>query len=153
MKDDIMGTRMIVNAWNASEVTLTALPPCHTFFQIIGIPGKGFELHWHQRSVDLFLGLPFNIASYATLGSYLEVITGHKFLALQGDLKAVHFYDNQFAAAKEIVTRSVSDLNKCSLQIKTNTENFEDVNISDFELIGYNSHEAMNVKMLAPLKI
>ena len=60
MKSDIMGSRLIVNAWNPLELDKTALPPCHSQFQVIGVPlgggNYGFELHWYQRSVDLHLG-------------------------------------------------------------------------------------------------
>ena len=84
MKADIMGSRLIVESWNPLELDKTALPPCHTQFQIIGVPLEngafGFELHWYQRSVDLFLGLPFNIASYALLAKIIERITGYKAL-------------------------------------------------------------------------
>jgi thymidylate synthase len=151
MQSDIMGGRLIVNAWNPSELNKTALPPCHTFFQIIGVPLQnneyGFELHWHQRSVDTFLGLPFNIASYATLAKILEFKTGYKALAVQGDLKCVHFYDNQIDATFEML-KSAKEFEKCELQINSNgTE------IKDFELIGYKSDKAIKVKMEAPITI
>jgi len=152
MKKDIMGSRLIVNAWDSSDLNNTALPPCHTFFQVIGVPNKGFELHWNQRSVDLFLGLPFNIASYATLGLILEKLTGYKFLRLVGDLKCVHLYDNQIELAKELVQRD-DNFDKCTLEVGNITDNFNKVNISDFELKGYESHKAMRVEMLAPNKI
>lgn len=69
----------------------------------------GFELHWNQRSCDLFLGIPFNIASYALLALILEKITGHKALGIQGDLKKVHLYDNSIEAAKELIQRECSN--------------------------------------------
>jgi thymidylate synthase len=91
MKENINNSRLIVNAWNPAEITETTLAPCHTGFQVVGCNG-GFELHWSQRSVDVFLGLPFNIASY--YGEFLERVTGRKFFRIQGDLKLVHLYDN-----------------------------------------------------------
>jgi thymidylate synthase len=59
MKENINNSRLIVNAWNPAEITETTLAPCPTGFQVVGCNG-GFELHWSQRSVDVFLGLPFN---------------------------------------------------------------------------------------------
>lgn len=110
MHNDIMSSRIKVNAWNPSEINETALPPCHSEFQIIGVPlgdhEFGFELHWNQRSVDVFLGLPFNIASYGLLAQIIEYITGYKALAIEGTLKCVHFYDNQYDAANEILNRN-----------------------------------------------
>ena len=152
MSADIMGSRLIVNAWNPSEINDTALPPCHTYFQIIGVPMEnnefGFELHWNQRSVDTFLGLPFNIASYATLAKILELKTGYKALAIQGDLKCVHFYDNQILAVNELLKCSSKKHKNCKLKINNNGKE-----ISDFELTGYESEKAINVKMEAPIKI
>lgn len=152
MKKDIMGSRLIVSAWNPAELDKTALPPCHTFFQIIGIPNKGFELHWHQRSVDLFLGLPFNIASYAALGLILEKATGHKFLKLVGDLKCVHLYDNQFDAANELLNKD-TNFDKVELKVNKVSEDLKNLNINDFELLNYKSHKAIKVDMIAPKSI
>ena len=121
MRKDIMSSRLKVNAWNPSEVDETALPPCHSEFQVIGVPLEdgnfGFELHWNQRSVDTFLGLPFNIASYATLAKIIEWLTGYKALAIEGTLKCVHFYDNQYEAAKELLTRDPNIHPNCEIDI------------------------------------
>ena len=154
MKSDIMGSRLIVSAWNPSELHLTALPPCHTGFQIIGVPigndEYGFELHWQQRSVDLFLGLPFNIASYALLAKILEKITGYKALGIQGDLKCVHFYENQIELAKEIIKNNTKHFN-CELsdfEVPKNYLNNEDG--LDISLVDYSHNGVYKCEMKAP---
>ena len=150
MLKDIMSSRLKVNAWNPSETNETALPPCHSEFQIIGVPLSdverckiagispvewegicesglemeslelvpefGFELHWNQRSVDTFLGLPFNIASYGLLAKILEMFTGFKALAIEGTLKCVHFYDNQYDVVKELLKRNPDTHSNCELK-------------------------------------
>ena len=163
---DIMSSRLKVNAWNPCEVDMTALPPCHSEFQIIGVPLDdnkfGFELHWNQRSVDTFLGLPFNIASYALLAKIIEQITGYKALAIEGTLKCVHFYDNQYDAAKQLLSRNPNTHSNCELKITTTgidkIDNdidavFAKYKISDFQLAGYTSDEEIKVAMLAPKEL
>jgi len=166
MKSDIMGSRLKVTAWNPTELDKTALPPCHTDFQVVGIPlGNdefGFELHWSQRSTDVFLGLPFDVATFGLLAKILEAVTGFKALGIEGNLKCVHFYDNQYEAAKELLNRSPRTHGKCELIIKEYIPqlawiNFDRVikylEIDDFELIGYTSDPAIPVEMLAPTEI
>ncbi len=166
MRKDIMSSRLKVNAWNPSEINDTALPPCHSEFQVIGVPledgGFGFELHFNQRSVDVFLGLPFNIASYALLAKILEQITGYKALAIEGTLKCVHFYDNQYDAAKELLERDPNGHANCQVEVKQTDvmsadggfrdidSIFNEYDVKSFKLIGYTSDEAINVEMLAP---
>lgn len=161
MSKDIMSSRLKVNAWNPSEVDLTALPPCHSEFQIIGVPLEnnefGFELHWNQRSVDTFLGLPFNIASYGLLAKIIENITGYRALAIEGTLKCVHFYDNQYEAVKELLERNPNTHPNCELQIQNRVGSLYDLDtmvnsyqIQDFKLVGYTSDEEIKVEMLAP---
>jgi thymidylate synthase len=155
MIKDIMSSRLKVEAWNPLELDDTALPPCHTGFQIIGVPldngDFGFELHWNQRSVDLFLGLPFNIASYGILARILENITGYKALAIQGDLKCVHLYDNSVIAASTLIFKEDS-FPEVKLEIASDLWG-EDLDPSNFKLIGYESHEAVKVEMIAPISI
>lgn len=159
MKADIMSSQLIVEAWNPSELKETALAPCHKGFQVIGVPldnGKfGFELHWNQRSVDTFLGLPMNIASYALLAKILEHITGHEALAIQGDLKCVHFYDNQYNSVDELLSRDINKHSNCELMplFFSKELSFDKYKIDDFELWGYTSDKSINVEMLAPLNI
>ncbi len=193
MRKDIMSSRLKVNAWNPSEVDETALPPCHSEFQIIGVPLSieqredisykkgfgfpstekrdehfnhynipqfGFELHWNQRSVDTFLGLPFNIASYATLAKIIEWLTGYPALAIEGTLKCVHFYDNQYEAAKELLKRDPNTHPNCEIEIAfPRIDNEQDWSLDDkfdrlipdmFKLIGYSSDDSIKVEMLAP---
>jgi thymidylate synthase len=161
MKTDIMSSRLKVNAWNPSELDQTALPPCHSEFQVIGVPledGKfGFELHWNQRSTDVFLGAPFNIASYGLLAKDLELITGYEALAIEASFKCVHFYDNQLKAAWELINRDCDKNPNCGIEISaiynqnlTLDQNLNNWSISDFKLKGYQSFEALKVPMLAP---
>lgn len=129
--------------------------------KFLNIPEFGFELHWNQRSVDTFLGLPFNIASYASLAEFLEVKTGYKALAIEGALKCVHFYDNQYDAVKELLKRNPDTHPNCKLSIIQRGDylniNLDDVlnelSISDFKLVGYTSDEEIKVEMLAPKEL
>lgn len=104
MVNSPMDSRKVVVAWNPSKLNDVALPPCHWSFEVLPYPlpegGYGFTLKWHQRSVDFFLGLPFNITSYGLLGYYLQKKTGMTFKKLIGDLSNVHFYDNSIDAYK-----------------------------------------------------
>ena len=122
----------------------------------LNIPKYGFELHWQQRSVDTFLGLPFNIASYATLALILEKITGYKALAIQGDLKKVHLYDNSFDAVIEQLSRDV-DKYSCGVfdfpafdefEWETLDELFHKIQPEDITLEGYESYPGIKVEML-----
>lgn len=199
MKKDIMSSRLKVNAWNPSELDQTALPPCHSEFQIVGVPLTpeervkyllenkqvkigynktdeeilkiltdnevpefGFELHWNQRSVDTFLGLPFNIASYGLLAKILEKMTGYPALGIEGTLKCVHFYDNQYEAVDELLGRDTKKHGESKLVIspevvfdsETNIDHFfRRLEISYFTLEGYTSDDAIKVDMLAPKEL
>lgn len=171
LKEKPLGTEHIVNSWNASDLINMALPPCHYGFQVVVKPLTpieqtnighqhefvyGFELHWTQRSVDTFLGLPYNIASYATLALILEKITGYKALGIQGDLKKVHLYDNSLDAVKEQLSRDFNRHSKCELKIVPDIENSEETYTNlfkllendDFKLNNYESYPAINVEML-----
>lgn len=175
MRKDIMSSRLKVNAWNPSEIFETALPPCHSEFQVIGVPLEdgtfGFELHWNQRSVDVFLGLPFNIASYGLLAKILEFITGYKAIGIEGTLKCVHFYDNQYDAARELVSRDPDKHPNCEVKIRHRGLGFPlsgkqlDIvhdffdhildmwSISDFVLVGYSCDKPIKVDMLSPKEL
>jgi thymidylate synthase len=108
--------RLMVNAWNVSELDQMVLPPCHYGFQCYVREGKYLSLMWNQRSVDTFLGLPFNIASYGLL---LEIIAKEVNMVpdeLIGNLGDVHLYSNHIEQAKEQISREPFELPKLTLE-------------------------------------
>ena len=97
--------RLMVNAWNVGELDHMVLPPCHYGFQCYVREGKYLSLMWNQRSVDTFLGLPFNIASYGLLLEIIAKAVGMVPDELIGNLGDVHLYENHITQAKEQLTR------------------------------------------------
>jgi thymidylate synthase len=104
LKNNPDGRRHLVTAWNPGDMKYMVLPPCHYSFQCYVADGK-LSLMWNQRSVDTFLGLPFNIASYGLLLLLLCKETGYKPGELIGNLGDVHLYSNHLEQAKEQITR------------------------------------------------
>lgn len=169
MEKDIFSSRLIVNAWNPSEINQTALPPCHSWFQIIGDldenGNEGFWLLFNMRSWDFFLGASFNIASYALLAKILEKITGYKAFGIICHAACVHFYDNQYESAREVITRDDEKHENCSVILPdvkreegmSSFKYFEyfldSVSPSDFKLEGYSYDSPIKVQMLSPKKI
>lgn len=139
IKNNPNDRRMLVMAWNPCMLDQMALPPCHYGFQITVLDGK-INLLWNQRSVDTMLGLPFNIASYATLLHLLAKETGLKEGKLIGFLGDVHIYKNHLGGAREQLAR---DPNKYKLPtIQTNNfKSIFDWQYTDTELIGYESYD------------
>ncbi len=154
--------RLMVSAWNVGELDQMVLPPCHYGFQCYVREGKYLSLMWNQRSVDTFLGLPFNIASYGLL---LEIIAKEVNMIpdeLIGNLGDTHLYLNHIEQAKEQITRTPYDLPsvriternwylheevKKHLGEKTLDEKLKSYRPDCFELIDYESHP----KIKAPL--
>ena len=101
--------RIIVNAWKVDELEEMALPPCHMFFQF-DVTGDYLNLLWYQRSVDTFLGLPFNIASYALLLKMVAQVTGKKPGELVASLGNVHIYENHYEQVLTQMTRKPREL-------------------------------------------
>ena len=135
------GRRLMVSAWNVGEMNDMVLPPCHYGFQCYVADGK-LSLMWNQRSVDTFLGLPFNIASYGMLLMLLCEETGYKPGDLIGNLGDVHLYNNHVEQAKEQISRDGFNLPTIKLS------NVDILNGEfDYELIDYQS--ATSIK--APL--
>lgn len=132
--------RMIVSAWNPLALSHTALPSCHFAWQVTVINGK-LNLAWYQRSCDLYLGIPANIASYATLLHLLAKESGLKEGKLIGFLMDVHIYSNLVEQSKELIQRPTFQLPT----IKTDKfTSIFDWKHSDTELIGYQSGPALS---------
>ena len=126
--------RMIVSAWNVAEVERMALPPCHTMFQFYVANGR-LSLQLYQRSADTFLGVPFNIASYALLLQMMAQVTGLKagdFIHTTGD---THLYLNHLEQAKLQLTRSPRPLPR--MIINPDVKDIFDFKYEDFQLEGY----------------
>ncbi len=134
--------RMIVSAWNVAEVNKMALPPCHTIFQFYTspCPSEGGEkrrlsLQLYQRSADTFLGVPFNIASYALLLQMMAQVTGYEagdFIHTTGD---THLYLNHLDQARLQLTRTPRQLPK--MKINPDVKDIFSFHYEDFELEGY----------------
>ena len=129
--------RMLVTAWNPAEVDDMALPPCHCLFQFYVANGK-LSLQLYQRSADTFLGVPFNIASYALLLQLMAQVTGFEagdFIHTTGD---THLYLNHLEQAKLQLTRTPRTLPK--MKINPDVKSIFDFKYEDFELTEYNPH-------------
>ena len=116
--------RMIVMAWNPCMLDEMALPPCHYGFQITVTNGR-LNLMWNQRSVDVMLGLPFNIASYAPLLHLLAKETGYEEGRLVGFLGDVHIYSNHVEGAREQLTRDPNKHKLCRIETEPFTSIFD----------------------------
>ena len=128
--------RLIVSAWNPSEVDTMALPPCHTMFQFYISDGK-LSCQLYQRSADVFLGVPFNIASYSLLTILIAKECGLEVGEFVHTLGDAHIYVNHFEQVKEQMSRDAFKLPSLRLNEFDSIFNLE---ISDVELIDYESH-------------
>jgi thymidylate synthase len=132
--------RLIVSAWNVADIERMALPPCHTFFQFYVAEGR-LSCQLYQRSADIFLGVPFNIASYALLTQMMAHVTGLKageFIHTLGD---AHLYLNHLEQAERQLTREPFALP--SMILNPSVKSLFDFRFEDFELIGYQCHPAI----------
>ena len=141
IKENPDSRRLIVSAWNVSELDKVVLPPCHYGFQCYVSDGK-LSLMWNQRSVDTFLGLPFNIASYGTLLLLLCEETGLEAGELIGNLGDTHLYLNHLEQAKEQLERDSFDLPTIKLS------NVDILNGEwDYEIEGYETHPSIKAPL------
>jgi thymidylate synthase len=132
--------RLIVSAWNVADVDKMALPPCHALFQFYVSEGE-LSCQLYQRSADVFLGVPFNIASYALLTMMVAQVTGLKpgdFVHTFGDL---HLYSNHVDQAREQLSREPRPLPQ--MKLNPSIKSIDDFKFEDFELVGYDPHPAI----------
>ena len=132
--------RLIVSAWNVADIERMALPPCHAFFQFYVAQGK-LSCQLYQRSADIFLGVPFNIASYALLTLMIAQVTGlqaGEFIHTLGD---AHLYLNHLAQTEIQLAREPFPLPR--MQLNPAVTSIFDFRYDDFELVGYQSHPAI----------
>ncbi len=142
----------LVTAWNPEDFGKMALPPCHHTFQCYVRKEKDGEryldLMWHQRSVDVFLGLPFNIASYAALTHILAKITGLKAGRLKATLGDTHIYENHLDAINKLLDNETHDLSEIKLPENLNClDDIEKLTANDFELINYKHSGQIKAKL------
>lgn len=146
LKENPDSRRHIVSAWNVAQVDKMALPPCHTLFQFYVAEGK-LSCQLYQRSADVFLGVPFNIASYALLTMMMAQVTGLKvgdFVHTFGD---AHLYSNHIDQANLQLTRTPRKLP--TMEINPEVKSIFDFKYEDFDLVDYNPYPTIK----APIAI
>ncbi len=138
--------RLIVNAWNVGKLKDMALPPCHMMFHFYVSDNK-LSCQLYQRSADAFLGVPFNISSYALLTMMIAQVTGLKAGEFVHTIGDAHIYNNHIEQVKIQLERSPKSLP--IMKINPNIKNIDDFKFEDFELVGYNPDPAIK----APISI
>lgn len=137
IKNNPTSRRILVNAWNVGELDQMALSPCHCLFQFYVADGK-LSCQLYQRSADCFLGVPFNIASYALLTMMMAQVCGLKpgdYVHTFGD---AHLYNNHFDQAREQLSRAPKDLP--TIRINEAVNSIFNYKYTDFELVNYDAH-------------
>lgn len=136
--------RLILSAWNVGEIEKMALPPCHTFFQFYVANGK-LSCQLYQRSADIFLGVPFNIASYAMLTMMIAQVCDLEVGEFVHTIGDAHIYSNHIDQVKEQLSRTPYELP--AMKIDSTIKNIEDFKMDSFELSGYECHPTIKAPM------
>jgi len=148
LRTDKYSRRILVNAWNAADLEKMALPPCHYAFQFYVTPsenGDELSILVNMRSCDIFLGLPFNIASYALLTYIIANMVGMKPKEMVFMLGDAHIYTNHIDQCYRMLERPLRELPR--LEVLHSKEKIEDYRIEDFLLMGYNPHPIIKGEM------
>jgi thymidylate synthase len=144
IKEDPYSRRHILSAWNPGELDLMALPPCHILAQFHVANGK-LSCQMYQRSADMFLGVPFNIASYALFTHMIAQVCNLEVGDLIITIGDAHIYNNHFEQVKEQLSRKPLPLPQ--LQLNPGIDVITNFEMEDIELVGYESHEAIKAPM------
>ena len=147
LKADPYGRRHIVSAWNVADIDKMALPPCHILYQFYVSDGH-LDCMFYQRSADMFLGVPFNIASYALLTIIIGRLTGYRPRRLIAELGDAHIYLNHIEQVKEQLDRSPYLLPTVILDERIDiNSSIDDIRSTDIKLEGYSSWPAIKAEM------
>ena len=138
IKKNPQDRRLIVTAWNPAQIEEMALPPCHCFFQFDVTPDGKLNCMLYQRSCDMFLGVPFNIASYSLLTMMIAQVCGLKAGEFVHTLGNAHIYSNHFEQVKLQLSREPYPLPK--MKINPEVKDIDDFKFEDFELVDYQCH-------------
>ena len=145
IKNNPTDRRIIVSAWNPGELDQMALPPCHMIFQMYVSNTRELSLQMYQRSCDLFLGIPFNIASYAMLTHMIAHVTGCTVGRLIMDLGDTHIYKDHLEAVQTQLSRNPRSVP--NLWLNPDVKNIDDFKMEDIKVPYYESHDAIKAKM------
>ena len=145
LKKDPTGRRHILTAWNPGELDQMALPPCHVMCQFFVSNDKKLSCHMYQRSVDVFLGLPFNIASYALFTHMMAQVCDYEVGELIISTGDTHIYSDHIEQVKEQLRRPAYI--EPVLKLNPTIKDIEKFTMADIELVGYQSHDAIKAKM------
>jgi thymidylate synthase len=145
LKQDPNGRRHIISAWNVSELDKMALPPCHVMSQFYVNKNKELSCHMYQRSVDVFLGLPFNIASYALLTHLIAHHCGLKVGELIISTGDTHIYKDHVEQVKEQLSRNTYPAP--TLMLNSQKNNIFEMTMQDIHLENYQSHGTIKANM------
>ena len=136
--------RMIVSAWNVGKIAEMHLPPCHMMFQFY-VANNKLSCMLYQRSCDMFLGVPFNIASYALLTMMVAQVCGYDVGEFVHTLGDTHIYHNHFEQVKEQLSHTPYELPQ--MKINPNVKDINEFRYEDFELVNYKSYDTIKAKV------